>query len=46
VAQIVEAAKQKNPGLRVAITEPLGNHPGLLAVLAERVEEGMGAAVV
>jgi len=43
VERICEAARKRNPGVRIAITEPLGSHPGLLGVLKERVEEGMRA---
>jgi sirohydrochlorin ferrochelatase len=38
VEKICEAAKKKNPGVKILVTEPLGNHPGLVGVLAERLE--------
>ncbi len=37
VERICAAAKKKHPGMTVAVTEPLGSHPRLVEVLAERV---------
>jgi sirohydrochlorin ferrochelatase len=41
VEKICAAAMKKNQGVKIAITEPLGSHTALVAVLAERMEEGM-----
>ena len=46
VERICEAARKRNPGMNVVVTEPLGSHPGLVEVLKERVEEGIGAGEV
>jgi sirohydrochlorin ferrochelatase len=45
VEQICAEARRKNAGVKIVVTEPLGNDPELLAVLAERMEEGMRAGV-
>jgi sirohydrochlorin ferrochelatase len=31
----------RHPELKIALTEPLGSHPGLAAILAERLEQGL-----
>jgi sirohydrochlorin ferrochelatase len=46
IEQIVRAAQTRHPGLRVAMTEPLGSHPGLVAILAERLAEGLRAEAI
>lgn len=43
VERICEAARKRNPRMKVVVTEPLGSHAGLLGVLKERVEEGLRA---
>jgi len=46
VEKICAAARKRHSGVRMVITEPLGNHAGLVAVLKERVEEGLRAGGV
>jgi sirohydrochlorin ferrochelatase len=41
VEQICRAAGVRHPELKIALTEPLGSHPGLAAILAERLEQGL-----
>lgn len=43
VAQICRAAEAIRPGLRLTMTELLGGHPVLIELLAERLEQGLGA---
>lgn len=43
VAQICRAAEATRPGLRVTMTELLGGHPVLIELLAERLDQGLGA---
>lgn len=38
IPDLVEAAAQRHPELRVRISEPLGLHPKLVDVIVERVE--------
>ncbi len=38
IPNLVEAAAQRHPELRVRISEPLGLHPKLVDVIVERVE--------
>lgn len=40
VEQICRAATARHPGMKIALTEPLGSHPGLIPILVERLEEG------
>ena len=37
VPQLVRAARTRHPGVRIAVSEPLGVHPGLVAAVAARV---------
>jgi len=46
VEKICAAAMKKNPGTKIAITEPLASHPGLVEVLKERVKEGRWAKAI
>ncbi len=43
IEQIIQAAEARHPGLAIACTEPLASHPGLIPLLAERLEQGLGA---
>ena len=38
VAQIAAAARARHPGLRTVMTPLLGSHPGLIAILADRLK--------
>jgi sirohydrochlorin ferrochelatase len=40
IEQIARAAEVRHSGLRLALTEPLASHPGLIPLLAERLEQG------
>lgn len=44
IAQICRAAESRHPGLHVLTTEPLGSHPALVSVLAERAHAGLNGA--
>jgi sirohydrochlorin ferrochelatase len=46
VEQICRAAEARHPGLKIALTEPLGSHPGLIPILGERLEEGLRAELI
>ncbi len=41
VEKICRAAEARHPGLNIALTEPLGSHPGLLPILTERMTEAL-----
>jgi sirohydrochlorin ferrochelatase len=41
VAQICAAARSRHPGLRTLMTPTLGTHPGLTAILADRLAEAL-----
>ncbi len=40
IEQIARAAAAKHPQLKLAFTEPLGTHPGLIPLLQERLAQG------
>ncbi len=44
VEQICRAAQSRHSTLKIALTEPLGSHPGLIPILTEQLEEGLRAA--
>ncbi|HTX66789.1 MAG TPA: cobalamin biosynthesis protein CbiX [Opitutaceae bacterium] len=44
VARICAAARRRHPGLRTVLTELVGAHPGLIALLADRAREAMDSA--
>jgi len=41
IEKITHAAQLRHPGLKIAHTEVLGSHPGLVAILRERLELGL-----
>ncbi len=41
IEQICHAAASRHPRLKIALTEPLGSHPGLVPILGERLNEGI-----
>ena len=43
VASICRKAEEARPGLRTFITKPLGDHPLILDLLAERLQECLDA---
>jgi len=43
IEQICAAASVRHPGMKIALTEPLGSHPGLIPILVERLKEGLAA---
>jgi sirohydrochlorin ferrochelatase len=44
IPRLAEEAARRHPGLRVAVSEPLGLHPRLADVVLERVEAARAAA--
>jgi sirohydrochlorin ferrochelatase len=42
IAQTCAAAEKRQPGLQTIMTEPVGSHPGLIPILADRVRTGLG----
>lgn len=46
IEQIAQAAGTRHPQMKVAFTEPLGTHPGLLPILRERTEAGLASAPI
>lgn len=44
IARICAAARRRHPGLRVALTDLVGSHPELIALLADRAREGRAEA--
>ncbi len=44
IDEIVAAAEQRHPGLRIRQAELIGSHPGLIDILAERVLAADGAS--
>jgi sirohydrochlorin ferrochelatase len=44
IVRICAAARRRHPGLRVALTDLVGSHPELIALLADRAREGRAAA--
>jgi sirohydrochlorin ferrochelatase len=44
IEQIARAAAARHPALKIAFTEPLGSHPSLVPILAERLKQGLCAA--
>jgi sirohydrochlorin ferrochelatase len=43
IPQLVEAALEQHPDLRVTISDPLGPHPKLVDVILERIESASGS---
>ena len=43
VMQIVAAAKKRHPDLQPVFTELVGTHPGLLPILLDRMQTGLGS---
>lgn len=43
VARICAAARKRHPRLQPIMTEPVGSHPGLISILADRVRAGLAA---
>ncbi|HTB63541.1 MAG TPA: CbiX/SirB N-terminal domain-containing protein [Opitutales bacterium] len=41
IETICRAATTRHPELKIALTEPLGTHPGLLPILGDRLNEGL-----
>jgi sirohydrochlorin ferrochelatase len=41
IQEICRRAEEENPGLRVRITGLVGDHPALIAILADRLERGL-----
>lgn len=41
IATICRAAETANPGLRISITDPIGPHPGMIQLLADRAHEAV-----
>jgi len=46
IEQICHAAAARHSGVKIALTEPLGTHPRLIPLLAERLEAGSRAAPI
>jgi len=46
IEQISHAAQSRHPKLKIAHTETLGSHPGLVEILQERLEQGLGVAPI
>ncbi|MSU70133.1 MAG: cobalamin biosynthesis protein CbiX [Opitutaceae bacterium] len=44
VAKICAAARRRHPQLHTVTTEPVGSHPGLISLLADRVRTGLARA--
>jgi sirohydrochlorin ferrochelatase len=40
--QIAHAAQIRHPNLKIVLTETLGSHPGIIPILRERLEQGLG----
>jgi sirohydrochlorin ferrochelatase len=43
IARICAAAQQRHPGLRIAMTDLVGRHPGLIPILVDRVRAGLAS---
>jgi sirohydrochlorin ferrochelatase len=46
IEQITRAALGRHPKLKIALTETLGSHPGLVGILQERLEQGLTVAPI
>ncbi|HVU37699.1 MAG TPA: CbiX/SirB N-terminal domain-containing protein [Opitutales bacterium] len=46
IEQIAQAAAARHAQMKVAFTEPLGTHPGLIPILGERLEQGLAATPI
>jgi sirohydrochlorin ferrochelatase len=46
IEQITSAAQLRHPNLKIAHTETLGSHPGLVAILKERLEMGLNVVPI